>query len=254
MLHYASNIENYNLQATDGELGKVKNWYLDDLNWIIRYAAVDTRKWLPGRKVLISPSAIQTIDADNEEVRVRHDKDTVRDSPPLDETESINNDHEISLNEYYGWAPYWHGTDLWGQTSQPMLEEFRGGQTELTTDKIEEISREREYTLRETDDIKNNFTVFARKEQLGVVDDLLIDEENWKVRYLVIRVENEGEETHHLLSPDWISAADWQNSTLTFDISAEDIRKGPDYRNKPEISRQEEKEMYEHYYRAPYWE
>ena len=45
----------YNLEATDGEIGKVESFYFDDDTWTIRYMVVKTGGWLSGRKVLISP-------------------------------------------------------------------------------------------------------------------------------------------------------------------------------------------------------
>jgi hypothetical protein len=41
--------------ATDGEIGKVEDFYFDDRSWTMRYLVADTGNWLLGRKVLISP-------------------------------------------------------------------------------------------------------------------------------------------------------------------------------------------------------
>ncbi|MGD1095103.1 MAG: PRC-barrel domain-containing protein, partial [Bryobacteraceae bacterium] len=43
------------VQATDGELGTVDQFYFDDETWAIRYLTVETGGWLGGRQVLISP-------------------------------------------------------------------------------------------------------------------------------------------------------------------------------------------------------
>ena len=43
------------IQATDGELGTVDQFYFDDETWAIRYLTVETGGWLGGRQVLISP-------------------------------------------------------------------------------------------------------------------------------------------------------------------------------------------------------
>lgn len=254
MLHYASDLETYRLHATDGELGKVKNWYIDDVNWIIRYAAVDTRKWLPGRNVVLAPAALAYIDEEKEEIISKHDKETVRNSPPLEESEGFTNEYERSLTGYYGWDPYWYSAELWGQMNTPLTDALTARQPEETPDKIEQISESKEYTLREADEIKDNITVLAGHNKLGVVDDLLIDDENWKVRYLVVRSESNGEETNHFLSPDWLVSADWQKKNLTFDLPPEELEKNAGLRKKRRIQREEEKEIYKRYYKAPYWE
>ncbi len=52
----------YTMGATDGEIGKVKDFYFDDKTWTIRYLIVETGDWLYGRKVLISPQALLVAD------------------------------------------------------------------------------------------------------------------------------------------------------------------------------------------------
>jgi hypothetical protein len=47
-----------NLDATDGEIGKVEDLYFDDQTWTIRYLIIKTASWLSEREVLISPQAL----------------------------------------------------------------------------------------------------------------------------------------------------------------------------------------------------
>ena len=51
----------YEIQASDGELGHVDDYIFDDETWTIRYLVVDTKNWLPGRKVLVAPLWIENI-------------------------------------------------------------------------------------------------------------------------------------------------------------------------------------------------
>jgi len=48
-------VSGYHIHATDGELGHVEDFVIDDETWAIRYLIVDTRNWLPGKKILIAP-------------------------------------------------------------------------------------------------------------------------------------------------------------------------------------------------------
>ena len=58
MLHNVNAVLNYVLLAEDGEIGRCKDFLFDDEKWTIRYLVADTRKWMPGRKVLISPMSL----------------------------------------------------------------------------------------------------------------------------------------------------------------------------------------------------
>ena len=58
MEYSISSMIGYAIRATDGDLGKVNEFYFDDQTWTIRYIVVETGNWLSGRKVLISPVAL----------------------------------------------------------------------------------------------------------------------------------------------------------------------------------------------------
>jgi len=48
-------ITGYHIHATDGEIGHVEDFMVDDEIWAIRFLVVATRNWLPGKKVILSP-------------------------------------------------------------------------------------------------------------------------------------------------------------------------------------------------------
>jgi hypothetical protein len=57
MLRSMKDLEGYTIGATDGVIGRVKDFYFDDEAWVIRYLVVETGAWLSSRRVLISPIA-----------------------------------------------------------------------------------------------------------------------------------------------------------------------------------------------------
>jgi sporulation protein YlmC with PRC-barrel domain len=58
MLHKIRDLQGDWLHAEDGEVGSVDDLYFDDEGWDVRYLVVNTRRWIPGRKYLVSPIAI----------------------------------------------------------------------------------------------------------------------------------------------------------------------------------------------------
>ena len=46
-------INKYRIHAIDGEIGNVGDFIVDIEGWVIRYIIVDTKNWLPGKKVII---------------------------------------------------------------------------------------------------------------------------------------------------------------------------------------------------------
>ena len=53
-----SELTAYSIGAKDGDIGSVDDVLFDDKLWTVRYLVADTAKWLPGRRVVISPIAV----------------------------------------------------------------------------------------------------------------------------------------------------------------------------------------------------
>jgi hypothetical protein len=100
-------VKGYHIHATDGQIGHVEDFIMSDEDWVIRYLVVDTRHWLLGRSVLISPDWVQEIGWDRQEVRVDVPRKTVEESPPYDPGAPVNREYEVRMYDYYGRPKYW---------------------------------------------------------------------------------------------------------------------------------------------------
>jgi len=83
MLHKASYLKGFHLHATDGEIGHVDD-FLVDAGWNIRYVVVDTSNWIGGKSVLIAPVAIEKIDVEKQEIRVKLTRSQIQQSPSVE--------------------------------------------------------------------------------------------------------------------------------------------------------------------------
>lgn len=100
-LRSAEEVHGYTIEAQDGEIGSVKDFLFEDTNWSLRYFVLDTRKWLPGRKVLISTDWIDRVNWESRAVAVAMLRDEVRASPEYDPND-LRPEHEESLYRHYG--------------------------------------------------------------------------------------------------------------------------------------------------------
>src|SRR5256885_254579 len=94
-------VKNYSIQASDGPIGSIEDFYLDDREWIVRYSVIDTGTWLLGRRVILSPSVFRIPDADIVTFHTHLTKDAVKHSPSWDEVKPVSRQHETALSEYY---------------------------------------------------------------------------------------------------------------------------------------------------------
>jgi hypothetical protein len=91
----------YHVHATDGEIGHIEDFLLDDRDWTFRYLKVDTKNWWPGRHVLISPSSIRNIDWTQKTVALGVSRQNVQGSPPFDPGVTVDGVSEDALLTYY---------------------------------------------------------------------------------------------------------------------------------------------------------
>ena len=74
----------FHIEATDGEIGHMDDFLIDENSWRIRYLVVDTSNWIGGKWVALSPSVLTDIDWANGKVEVAITRDAVKNSPPID--------------------------------------------------------------------------------------------------------------------------------------------------------------------------
>ncbi len=84
MLIKSRELEGFKLEAKDGDIGNVKEFYFDDRHWAIRYLVVDTGSWLTGRKVLIAPYAIEYVSMENCVIKMNLTRSQIESSPSLE--------------------------------------------------------------------------------------------------------------------------------------------------------------------------
>jgi hypothetical protein len=100
-------VQGYTLHASDKEFGYLEDFFADENDWKIRYALVDTSRWLGGKHVLISPEWIDDVDWVERLVRVHVDYDKIKNSPEYDASEPLHREHEVALYSYYEYPHYW---------------------------------------------------------------------------------------------------------------------------------------------------
>jgi hypothetical protein len=95
-------VSGYHIEATDGSIGHVKDFMVEDEDLSIRYVVVDTRNWLPGKKVLVAPWMIRSVRWGESKVHLDMPRQIVKDAPEYDPSAPVNPDYEARFYDYYG--------------------------------------------------------------------------------------------------------------------------------------------------------
>lgn len=96
----------YHLHASDGEIGHVQGYLVDDNSWAIRFLIVNTSNWWLGHQVLIAPEWIQTVSWSRSMVTTDLSREAVKESPPYDHSKVLNSTAESGIYNHYGRSAY----------------------------------------------------------------------------------------------------------------------------------------------------
>ncbi len=104
-------VTGYHIEAIDGGIGHVDEFVIEVENWAIRYLIVDTKNWLPGKKVLISPQWIERVSWSDHRVYVNLTREAIEHSDEYIEKSTLTRDYEAGLHHHYGRSGYWLGNN-----------------------------------------------------------------------------------------------------------------------------------------------
>jgi hypothetical protein len=174
------------LGASDGDIGRIKDFYFDDQIWGVRYVVADTGSWLSGRQVLISPHSLERLDQAGKVLRVNLTRKQIEDSPSIESHKPVSRQYEEEYYRYYGWPYYWQGDGLWGMSGFPILElPPKPLPSEPATARGPQPERADAH-LRSAQAV-NGYHVQASDGMIGHVCDFMMDDQTWAIRQVVIK-------------------------------------------------------------------
>jgi sporulation protein YlmC with PRC-barrel domain len=251
MLTNISFLTGLSVQAVDGKIGRVEQFYFDDETCRIRYLIVNTGNWLSNRLVLISPASVIRMDWGAKQFDLSLTKKQIEDSPDIDTHKPISRQHEATYLGYYGIPYYWGGPPLYGSAGAFEVAGYAiSGVPDVTRELP--ITEPVETHLRSTDAV-NGYDVQATDGEIGHVDGFVIDDELWSIRYLEVATRNWLPGKKVLISPEWVERWNWKDSKVFVALTVEAIKAAPEYLLSEPLTREYEKQLHIHYGRPPYW-
>ena len=263
MLRSMKDLQDYAIGATDGSIGHVKDFLFDDGDWVIRYFVVEAGTWLSSRQVLISPIAIDQPNWEKKILSALITREQVKNSPDIDTHKPVSRQHEISYVRYYGYSDYWSGAGLWGGGMYPygLVPGYAGNGVGSSGLGDADKAHRRDERARHRDDDPHlrsckaviGYHIHATDGEIGHVSDLLVDEQTWSIRYLVVDTSNWWVGHKVLISPQWIEEVRWIDQSVSIDLKQQSVKDAPPYQSTEQLNRKREINLYHHYDRLGYW-
>jgi hypothetical protein len=250
MLRSLKDLERYKVRATDGDIGTIVNFLLDDKQWAVRYLVVKAGGFFNGSQVLISPIFFRQADWSTQQFHLALTMDKIKNSPSVYTDLPVSAQFEREYYRYYNYPYYWASSDVWGSGQYPDSLAVGGW-----SDQPEPFDKEHhDAHLRSAKEV-TGYHLHGKDGVVGHVTDFLVDDRTWEVRYLVVDAAHwwaAGKEV--LVSPRWATSIDWEKGEVHVDLTRQAIKSSPEWNPAEAINREYEADLYRHYDRPVYWD
>jgi hypothetical protein len=219
MLQSIKRLYETKLEASDGDIGRVKDFYFDDQTWAVRYVIADTGSWLTGRQVLISPHAFRRLLSAEKALRVKLTRKQIEDSPSIASHKSVSRQYEEEYHRYYGWPNYWEGNGF------PILELSPAAQPAAPSPANIPKPKSADAHLRSTQAV-NGYQVQASDGLIGHVCDFRMDGQSWAIRELTVKIGHRFSGKEVQVPSSNVSRISYDESTIFVNMTREAVENG----------------------------
>lgn len=239
MPNRAKNLTRYAVHAVDGHVGSLSDLYFDDESWQVRYLVVKSGGLVSNRMVLVPPNFVSEVDVDATILRTKLGKKQIEDGPGIESDRPVSCQQEVAYNSTYAMEPYSNG--VWDPPNRRPHPRYAGPATRRGDPHLRSARAVEGYRIRSMDG------------EIGHVEDFIVDDEKWVVRYVVVDTRNWLPGKKVLVAARWISGVDWANSEVSADLDNIEIKEAPAWEPNTPLDRQCEIALHTHYGRPPYW-
>lgn len=194
-MHDLKDLIGSSVTATDGEMGKVRDFLFDDHSWLVSYFVVDVGTWFKRRDVVLPVASAEHLDWTEKVFRVRMTREQGRHSPDIDTEKPVSRQQEIAMKEYWGKMAYW------------FYAEMEGGLPIPTGRKLP-VRTEEDPDLRSVWGM-TDYKVWATDGEIGRLEGFILDGDPWHLAYLDVKAEELLLDRFVLIPTSWVKSVCW---------------------------------------------
>lgn len=233
----------YSIKAKNGEKGKVRNFLFDDKSWSIRYLEADLGSFFEEKRVLIPREFLGEADWEKKHFPIELSLESIKKSPDLSFDKPVSRKYEESLNKHYNIHPYWivNAAAYAGQESiiYPGTL-FRAPKKVIKEEDIETSLRSLTEVL--------GYHINAIDDTFGQIEDLIIDDEDWQILYVVIDTRNFVPWSKKVMIPiELIDEISFMDQRVKVEMTKEAIKSSPEFDDTEPVNTAYEEVLYDYY-------
>ena len=228
--------------GADGDLGRVVDILFDDRDWVVRYLVVTPLDVDRYSAFLLSPVAV-TDTREKGRIVVSTTKDQAKGAPGFDARQPISRQMERTSMDYFGWGYYWQGPELWGDWATPIglatpgPGAWPGGPFHsepvppAALDDVSSEAGDRQVagTLRSASDVGGGYRVQALEDEIGHVEDFLVDEQSYRILCAVVDTSTWWFGRKVTVPTSHFSRIEWAEQKIYVDATRDQVKASSEY-------------------------
>ena len=266
-----NDIIGHSIITTDGTKGKIKDFLFDRDTWQVRYLEADFGNLFSTDRILIPRSLLKDSQISDEDLLLNVTNSLVKLGPKPEEDLPVSRQYEEKLNRYYNQDFYWTGPG-YGVAGEPGLSDtgmrdtgmrdtgltgmtgVTGGTTGMSS--MNYPRRIPRYSAVEDADQNSNlhsfkevkgYNIHATDGTLGSVDNLIIDDDNWQIWYMVVDTNSWLPWSKKvLIDISFIESISYSIREAEINLHSDSIKNAPEYDEK-QLDNQYETNLQKHY-------
>lgn len=239
----------YTVETTDGRKGKVKDFLFDEDNWIIRYIEADFGSFFKDKRILLPINVLIDLLWDSKIFLLNITEEDIDKSPTPQDRPTVSRKYEKELMKHYGLSTYW-STGYIHPTHTGISYPARPINVPIKEVNEEEISEEKLDTkLRSFKEVKG-YHVHAIDGNLGHVEDIIADDADWQLIYLILDTSNWRPWSKKvILLISWLEKISFKTREVSINLHTDVIKNAPEFDTHKPVELAFEKALLEYYER-----
>ena len=199
MIITANRVYGSQLNTSDGETTMVRDLLFDDQTWRMRYLVVRLRHLLSREDILLTPEQIEDTAWSAGRLQTPLSMTEVKAAPRLLADPPVAKQGELKAARMIAWEAYWTGLfDRMTDFGDPHLRNTRA------------VTGHRVYGL---------------DSEAGFIDNFVVDDQDWTIRYLVVRLRKRIDSRRVMVDPRVVDSISWESHGVWVHLPTEAIER-----------------------------
>lgn len=232
MLRSIRELLGYGVEATDGRIGVVKDLLFNQYGWCVCHVMIDLTDLIPGKRVVLPPESFGQPGTRDTSFPVNLSCEELKNGPTLEIDEVEYRKHADELCLHHGWEPCWRCPSMKSEQGKEPEEDMQ---------------------MRSCREIMS-YGVEATDGSIGHVEDLILDDSEWIIRYFVVHTRTWLPGRKVLVAPSWIAQIVWDELKVYVSHTRQEVKESPVFDPSEPVNRKYEEVLYDYYGRPKYWD